>query len=248
MPLAIANLATSIPRDNLLSAGTQMGKFTKTGKFRLNLTCLDVVAPHARYKVIESRVRGNWAFADFKQLWIKANGEMPFLYGGNVVKAHVGRWSEDCPEHSGVIVYSQDDTPLGFGGKLLIGPMDSWKYANVRLVSARSTQEAKKLDPTGIVLFRQADVGEYLREVSQPLLNSKAWSAYSTVLTFHRRIPFSLLKDELWATKTLHVRILDQGWELMESFLSRKKSCFAVKYHRSQLFPPHKSFQPRKFP
>lgn len=51
MPLAIANLATSIPRDNLLSAGTQMGKFTKTGKFRLNLTCLDVVAPHARYKV-----------------------------------------------------------------------------------------------------------------------------------------------------------------------------------------------------
>ncbi|KAJ5148054.1 60S ribosome subunit biogenesis protein NIP7 [Penicillium atrosanguineum] len=129
MPLAIANLATSIPRDNLLSAGTQMGKFTKTGKFRLNLTCLDVVAPHARYK-----------------LWIKANGEMPFLYGGNVVKAHVGRWSEDCPEHSGVIVYNQDDTPLGFG------------------VSARATQEAKKLDPTGIVLFRQADVGEYLRE------------------------------------------------------------------------------------
>ncbi|KAJ5127847.1 hypothetical protein N7448_008626 [Penicillium atrosanguineum] len=113
MPLAIANLATSIPRDNLLSAGTQMGKFTKTGKFRLNLTCLDVVAPHARYK-----------------LWIKANGEMPFLYGGNVVKAHVGRWSEDCPEH----------------------------------ISARATQEAKKLDPTGIVLFRQADVGEYLRE------------------------------------------------------------------------------------
>jgi ribosome biogenesis protein Nip4 len=34
------------------------------------------------------------------------------------VKAHVGRWSEDCPEHSGVIVYSQDDTPLGFGGKI----------------------------------------------------------------------------------------------------------------------------------
>lgn len=28
------------------------------------------------------------------ELWIKPNGEMPFLYGGNVVKAHVGRWSE----------------------------------------------------------------------------------------------------------------------------------------------------------
>jgi 60S ribosome subunit biogenesis protein NIP7 len=88
---------------------------------------------------------------------------MPFLYGGNVLKvieslcrslgallieeqAHVGRWSEDCPEHQGVVVLSMNDTPLGFG------------------VSARSTAEARRLDPTGIVTFRQADIGEYLRE------------------------------------------------------------------------------------
>jgi ribosome biogenesis protein Nip4 len=32
-----------------------------------------------------------------------------------VVKAHVGRWSEDCPEHSGCVVYSMADIPLGFG-------------------------------------------------------------------------------------------------------------------------------------
>jgi len=31
-------------------------------------------------------------------------------------------------------------------------------------VTARSTAEARRLDPTGIVTFRQADVGEYLRE------------------------------------------------------------------------------------
>ena len=54
-----------------------------------------MIAPHARYKV-----------------WVKPNGEMPFLYGGNVVKAHVGRWSEDCPEHQGVVVLGMDDTPL----------------------------------------------------------------------------------------------------------------------------------------
>lgn len=95
LPLKLANLAVSIPRGNLLSMGTMIGKFTKTGKFRLNLTALDVISPHARYKV-----------------WIKPNGEMPFLYGGNVVKAHVGRWSEDCPEHQGVVVFSMDDTPL----------------------------------------------------------------------------------------------------------------------------------------
>lgn len=126
---SLANLATSVARDNLLSLGICLGKFTKTGKFRLHITALSVIAPHARYKV-----------------WVKANGEMPYLYGGNVLKAHVGRWSEDCPEHQGVIVLSMNDTPLGFG------------------VSARSTAEARKLDPTGIVTFRQADIGEYLRE------------------------------------------------------------------------------------
>jgi 60S ribosome subunit biogenesis protein NIP7 len=127
--LHLANLATSVARDNLLSLGTCIGKFTKTGKFRLHITALDIIAPHARYK-----------------LWVKPNGEMPFLYGGNVVKAHVGRWSEDCPEHSGVVVLNMDDTPLGFG------------------VTARGTAEARKGDPTMVVCFRQGDVGEYLRE------------------------------------------------------------------------------------
>lgn len=32
MPLKLANLAVSIPRDNLLTVGTQIGKFTKTGE------------------------------------------------------------------------------------------------------------------------------------------------------------------------------------------------------------------------
>ncbi|KAI1103781.1 60S ribosome subunit biogenesis protein NIP7, partial [Jackrogersella minutella] len=127
--LSVANLATSISRDNLASLGICLGKFTKTGKFRLHITALPILAEHARYK-----------------LWIKPNGEMPFLYGGNVVKAHVGRWSDDCPNHQGIVVYSMSDTPLGFG------------------VTARSTAEARRLDPTGIVCFRQADCGEYLRD------------------------------------------------------------------------------------
>ncbi|KAI8959118.1 60S ribosome subunit biogenesis protein NIP7 [Daldinia sp. FL1419] len=127
--LSVANLATSISRDNLGSLGICLGKFSKTGKFRLHITALPILAEHARYK-----------------LWIKPNGEMPFLYSGNVVKAHVGRWSDDCPSHQGIVVYSMSDTPLGFG------------------VTARSTAEARRLDPTGIVCFRQADCGEYLRD------------------------------------------------------------------------------------
>ncbi|OAA43088.1 60S ribosome subunit biogenesis protein NIP7 [Metarhizium rileyi] len=127
--LSIANLATSIARDKLLSLGTCIGKFTKSGKFRLHITALEILSEHARWKI-----------------WVRPNGEMPFLYGGNIVKAHIGRWSDDCPEHQGVVVYNMNDTPLGFG------------------ITARSTAEARRLDPTGITCFRQADCGEYLRD------------------------------------------------------------------------------------
>ena len=33
-------------------------------------------------------------------------------------------------------------------------------------MTAKSTAEVRRVEPTGIVCFRQADVGEYLREVS----------------------------------------------------------------------------------
>jgi 60S ribosome subunit biogenesis protein NIP7 len=105
----------------------ETGKFTKSGKFRIHITALPILAEHARHKI-----------------WIRPNGVM--LYGGNIVKAHVGRFSEDCPEHQGLVVYTMDDVPLGFG------------------VSARSTAESRRLDPTGVVCFRQADCGEYLRD------------------------------------------------------------------------------------
>ena len=158
--LSVANLATSVARDKLLSVGTCLGelflsfllllhdprdplppclhfffplpgKFTKTGKFRLHITALPVIAEHARYKI-----------------WVRPNGVMPFLYGGNILKAHVGRYSEDCPEHQGIVVVTMDDIPIGFG------------------VTARGTVEARRVEPTAIVCFRQADCGEYLRDES----------------------------------------------------------------------------------
>jgi 60S ribosome subunit biogenesis protein NIP7 len=91
----LANLATSLPRTSLLSLGTCLGKFSKTGKFRLHVTALDYLAQHATYKV-----------------WVKPNGEMPFLYGNHVLKAHVGRITQDTPEHQGVVIYSMSDIPL----------------------------------------------------------------------------------------------------------------------------------------
>ncbi|ANB12715.1 Nip7p [Sugiyamaella lignohabitans] len=125
----LAKLATCVARPNLMSLGVCLGKFTKTGKFRLHVTSLEILAKHAQHKV-----------------WIKPNGEMPFLYGNHVLKAHVGRMSEDIPEHSGLIVYAMNDVPLGFG------------------VAAKSTAESRRVEPNAIVTFRQSDIGEYLRE------------------------------------------------------------------------------------
>lgn len=78
----------------------------------------------------------------------------------------MARFSEDCPENAGVVILDSNDVPLGFG------------------VTARSSAQIAKLDPTSIAVHRQvgaawvpfltqlanankqADAGEYLREVS----------------------------------------------------------------------------------
>ncbi|KAJ2464938.1 ribosome biosynthesis protein nip7, partial [Coemansia sp. RSA 2320] len=82
---SIMRKTTAIGRQNLISLGVCFGKFTKTGKFRMHITALPSLAQYAKYKV-----------------WVKPNGEMPFLYGNHVVKAHIGRVTEDMPEHQGV--------------------------------------------------------------------------------------------------------------------------------------------------
>jgi len=148
---ATMKLATSVARPNLVSLGTCLGKFSKSGKFRLHISSLDLLAKYAKYKVstymvVEVQMKwgkpsfGLWELTHVRyfQVWIKPNGEMPFLYGNHVLKAHLGRITEDTPEHQGVVVFSMSDTPLGFG------------------VTARSTETTRKIDPSGIVVFHQA--------------------------------------------------------------------------------------------
>lgn len=76
---------------------------------------------------------------------MKPSGEQSFLYGNHIKKAQVGRMTEGIEKYKGVIVYSMNDLPLGFG------------------VAAKSTLESKDLDPMAIVILNQSDLGEYLR-------------------------------------------------------------------------------------
>jgi 60S ribosome subunit biogenesis protein NIP7 len=109
------------------------------------------------------------------------------------VKAHIGRWSEDCPEHQGVIVLKMDDTPLGSSfpsqSKYLRSSADARDSRSHSEVHGRSSEIrpgiSSKFDvflrlsltffKTGITVFRQADVGEYLREVSRSLESCDFW-------------------------------------------------------------------------
>ena len=90
--------ATTVSRDELVSVGTCFGKFTKSGKFRLKVTCLEHLAEHAKYKV-----------------WLKPSAEMSFLYGNHVSKNGIARMTEGVPQYAGVLVLSMSGLTLGFG-------------------------------------------------------------------------------------------------------------------------------------
>eukprot|EP01091_Cochliopodium_minus_P004878 TRINITY_DN14776_c0_g1_i1.p1 TRINITY_DN14776_c0_g1~~TRINITY_DN14776_c0_g1_i1.p1 ORF type:complete len:181 (-),score=29.78 TRINITY_DN14776_c0_g1_i1:56-598(-) len=125
----VVKLAVTIGRKMLSQLGTCFGKFTKTKKFMLHITCLEYLARYAQYKV-----------------WVKPSAELSFLYGNHVLKSGLGRITANTPKYQGVVIYNMNDVPLGFG------------------TTAKSTTDARRQDPTEILVFHQADVGEYLRE------------------------------------------------------------------------------------
>lgn len=155
-------LAISISRPNLCSLGTCFGKFSKTGKFRLHITALDYLVQYAKHKV-----------------WVKPNGELPYLYGQHVVKAHLGRITDDTPEHAGVVVMSMSGLALVSRREveenalrlqnllwLITSHLDyiSSSISQGFGVTARSTADTRRLDPTSIIVYNQADCGSWLRD------------------------------------------------------------------------------------
>ena len=124
----IMKLAASIQKDNLVSFGTCFGKFTKTKKFRLHITALDFLAPYCQHKI-----------------WCKPSAEQQFLYGHHVMKSGLGRITESTGKYQGVVLYSMNDLPIGFG------------------VAAKATEDCRHADPLNIIAFHQADIGEYIR-------------------------------------------------------------------------------------
>ncbi|RVD91804.1 ribosomal biogenesis protein [Tubulinosema ratisbonensis] len=87
-----------IKKENLASCGCQIGKFTRSDKFKITVTALNLLSPYAIHKI-----------------WIKSSAEMNFLYKNNIIRAHMHKISENVPINQIIFVYNQNDTPLGFG-------------------------------------------------------------------------------------------------------------------------------------
>ena len=94
----IMKAAANVAKEDLVSFGVCIGKFTKSRKFRLHCTFVDYMAPYAKNKV-----------------WLKAGSEQAFLYGNHVLKSGIARVSEEMDVNQGVIVFSSADSPIGFG-------------------------------------------------------------------------------------------------------------------------------------
>mmetsp|Transcript_1207 Transcript_1207/g.1883 ORF Transcript_1207/g.1883 Transcript_1207/m.1883 type:complete len:182 (+) Transcript_1207:60-605(+) len=95
---SIMKQISNIGKENLLSMGTCVGRFTHSKKFRVGITFLDYLTQNAKYKV-----------------WIKPSAEMGFLYGNSVAKSGLARITEGTPQYAGVVVYNMSEIPLGFG-------------------------------------------------------------------------------------------------------------------------------------
>ena len=109
---------TSFSRERLIATGICVGRMTHSGKFKLTIHFLEILAQFAKYKV-----------------WLKPTAEMSYLYGSNVTKVGLARVTEGIPQYSGVIVFSENMLPLGFG------------------VAAQPTDALQSLEPTAIVIL-----------------------------------------------------------------------------------------------
>lgn len=125
----IKKYTSSIARKDLVGAGVCLGKFTKTNQFRITITSLQSLSKFASHKV-----------------WVKTTSENNFLYGNDILKAHIQKMSDNIPINSNVFVFNMNDNPIGFG------------------VMSRGSNSLGSVSGESVAVIRQSDCGEYLRE------------------------------------------------------------------------------------
>jgi len=106
--------------------------------------CIARVTHHGNMRIIITALSLLAQYATYK-VWVKPNQEQSFVYSNNVTRTGLGRITENAPQHQGAAVFSMTDIAMGFG------------------VTAMSTLQCRKSESNGIVLFHEADIGEFVR-------------------------------------------------------------------------------------
>lgn len=91
-------LLSNIPQKHIILAGKHLGRFTKSNRFFVKISAMNILEQYASKKV-----------------WIKWSAEMNVLYGNNISKSHVLKTSEDIGKNEIVFLYNPKDTLLGYG-------------------------------------------------------------------------------------------------------------------------------------
>eukprot|EP00116_Pleurobrachia_bachei_P005448 sb/3465710/ len=148
-----------------------------------------------------------------QKVWLKPGAEQQFLYGNNVTKAGLGRISAGTERYDGVVVYNMNDLPLGFGA------------------AAKSTAECKTTDPNTIVVFHQADVGEYLRAESTMSNDNNRFTNFQLIRTQFRMRP--LTEEE---AKSLFEKLAKYIGENVKLLLERSDGNYVFRYHKDKVY------------
>ena len=150
--------AASCARENLISFGVCFGKFTKTKKFRLQITALDYLAPYAQYKLWVSSLRVILEWRVFYRWNRRANKVffMEIMFWNRV-------WEESQKEQNSIKVLLFTVWATCHLVSFFVIVISNLYIFEGFGVAAKSTMDCRKADPMNIVGFHQADVGEYIR-------------------------------------------------------------------------------------
>lgn len=182
--------AISFPREELVSLGTCFGKFTRSGKFHLKVTCLDFLAEHAKVRVRQGtsarqrRAAAQLAAAAAKRSAPALAARALACLSLHPIVAAAARlsptpssrslppqykvWVKPSAEMS--FLYGNDIPKTGIARMTEAIP----QYAGVVIFSLNNmalgfgranhtTDQCKDLEGPATVVLHQSDIGEYLR-------------------------------------------------------------------------------------
>lgn len=180
----LLKVAVNFPRENIVSLGTCFGKFTKTRKFRLQITALEYMAPYAKvgtltgalwlvplspnhfYSLLCS-IKSGWnlvlssssymAITWWKTAWDASQRARHSIKEWLYIPWMTFHWWVNIAFKLGTLLHVMwIEYTVVLKSKMALLQQGFG-------VAAKSATDCRHTDPMTIVCFHQADIGEYIR-------------------------------------------------------------------------------------